>query len=255
MRVEINTPPTTDPTSLAISPDGQKIVYVANSEGRSRMWLRSLDSVSARPLTGTDGAQSPFWSPDSRSVGFFADGKLKRIDLDGGSVQTLANAPRGSGGAWNRDGTILFPMFGTPVFSVSDTGGEPVAATRLEAQQGSHFSPRFLPDGRHFLYSMRGRAEVQGVYVGQLGSTQPGVCSMRIQVRMYVSSGHLLFVRQRTLFAQNFDPARLELTGNPFAVADQVASSAQGPRRFRIQCRFHRLSYGFSRRSAAVRLV
>jgi len=229
MRVEINTPPTTDPTSLAISPDGQKIVYVANSEGRLRMWLRLLDSVAARPLTGTDGAQSPFWSPDSRSVGFFADGKLKRIDLDGGSVQTLANAPRGSGGAWNRDGMILFTMFGTPVFSVSDTGGEPVAATQLEGQQGSHFSPRFLPDDRHFLYWMRGRAEVQGIYVGQLGSTQSRRLLDGDPGAMYVSSGHLLFHRQRTLFAQKFDPARLELTGSPFAVADQVASSPQGP--------------------------
>jgi len=131
VRLEINTPPTSDPTSLAISPDGLKIVFVANSEGRLRLWLRMLDSVTARPLTGTDGAQNPFWSPNSRSVGFFADGKLRRIDIDGGSVQTLANAYRGASGTWNHDSVILFARLGTGIFRVSDTGGEPVAVTQL----------------------------------------------------------------------------------------------------------------------------
>ncbi len=114
MRLEINTPPTADPVSLAISPDGQKIVFVATEEGRSRLSLRSLDAVSARPLTGTEGASFPFWSPDGRSVGFFADGKLKRIDVDGGQLQNLTDAPAGRGASWNRDGTIIF----TPDFAL-----------------------------------------------------------------------------------------------------------------------------------------
>ena len=107
-RLEITTPPTTDPASLAISPDGQKVVFAATSDGRSQLWLRSLDAVSSRPLVGTDGAAQPFWSPDSRSIGFFADSRLKRIDIAGGSAQTLANATTPRGGTWNSD-TILCP--------------------------------------------------------------------------------------------------------------------------------------------------
>src|SRR5262249_39910978 len=108
MRLEISTPPTADPASIAISPDGQKIVFVATSEGRSKLWVRPLDSLSGRTLAGTDGASFPFWSPDSQSVGFFSEGKLKRVDVDRGAVQILADAPSGRGGAWNRDGTIIF---------------------------------------------------------------------------------------------------------------------------------------------------
>ena len=107
MRLEINTPPTSDPASLAISPDGQRIVFTATVDGRSQLWLRSFDSVSTRSLAGTESGVYPFWSPDSRSVGFFADSNLKRIDIGSGSVQILATAPVGRGGAWNRDGTIL----------------------------------------------------------------------------------------------------------------------------------------------------
>jgi Tol biopolymer transport system component/DNA-binding winged helix-turn-helix (wHTH) protein len=228
MRVEITTPPTTAPTSLAISPDGRTIAFVATFEGRPRVWLRSLESGSARPLPGTDGALSPFWSPDSRSVGFFAEGKLKRVDAAGGSVRTLASASRGRSGAWSRDGTILFAMLGTPIFRVSDTGGEPIAVTQLEGQPGSHFAPQFLPDNRHFLYWVRGSSEVSGVYVGQLGSSQSRRLFDADAGATYVSSGQLLFLRQGTLFAQEFNPLRLELTGKPFSVAEQVASGAQG---------------------------
>jgi eukaryotic-like serine/threonine-protein kinase len=223
MRLEINTPPTTDPESLALSPDGRKIVFVADSEGRQLLLLRALDSVAVRPLTGTDGAQYPFWSPDSRSVGFTAEGKLKRIDIDGGAVRTLANESGGTGGAWNRDGLILFAMLGNPIFRVSDTGGGRVAVTQLDNQQGSHFTPRFLPDGRQFLYWVRGNSETGGVYAGRLGSTQSRRLLDADPSAVY-SSGHLLFMRQGALFAQSFDPVRLELSGNPFSVAEHVGN-------------------------------
>ena len=114
---------------------------------------------------GTDGAESPFWSPDSRSVGFFADGKLSRLDVDGGSVRVLAPAPGGQNGTWNRDDVILFASLGSPIARVPAAGGQPVALSGL-AQQGSDFSPQFLPDGRHFLYYVRGGPETRGVYVG-----------------------------------------------------------------------------------------
>ena len=222
MRVDITAPPTTMPLSLAISPDGRTIAFVATSEGQSRLWLRSLASGSARAVRGTDGAASPFWSPDSRSVGFFAEGKLRRVDVDGGSVQTLANTQGGtdSSGAWNRDDVILFVSVGTPIYRISAKGGEPVALSGL-VQQGSDFSPQFLPDGRHFLYYVRGSPEVRGVYVGQLDET---VETRRLldsdTGAVYASSGQLLFVRQGTLFAQDFDPVRLALKAAPFPVAE-----------------------------------
>jgi eukaryotic-like serine/threonine-protein kinase len=225
MRVEINTPPTTDPFSLAISPDGQKLVFVANSEGRSRLWLRSLDSVSAQPLAGTDRAWLPFWSPDSRSVGFFADTQLKRIDIGSKSVQALATVGMGGlGGTWNLDGAILFSPgpTNTPIFRIPDTGGAPAAVTRLETHQQVHYSPEFLPDGRHFLYYVLGSPEASGIYVGQLEGSPTRRLLDADAPAVYASSGHLLFVRQGTLFAQHFDPGRLELTGDPFPVAERV---------------------------------
>jgi Tol biopolymer transport system component len=224
MRLEITTPSTTDPVSLALSPDGQKIVFVATSEGRSRLWVRLLDAVSPRPLVGTDNASFPFWSPDSRSVGFFADGNLKRIDLDGGgSIQVLASASTGRGGEWNRDGTIIFsPRTSSPIFRVSATGGEPVPLTRLDPPQGAHRFPKFLPDGRHFLYYVTGGPETNGVYIGQLDGSETRRLFDADAGAVYASSGQLLFARQGRLFAQDFDPVRLALTGNPYLMGEQV---------------------------------
>ena len=184
MRVDIATPPTTDPVSLAMSPDGQKIVFVADSEGRSRLWLRSLSSDSARPLEGTDRASFPFWSSDSRSVAFFADGSLQRIDIDGGSIAVLADAVLGRGGAWNRDGDVLFAAGPAgPILRISDTGGEPASVTRVETPaQVGHAFPQFLPDGRHFLYYVLGSPEASGVYIGELGDRRPSVYSLRTRL-------------------------------------------------------------------------
>jgi eukaryotic-like serine/threonine-protein kinase len=225
MRFEITTPAGPDPTSLAISPDGQTIVFVATSDGRPRLWLRSFASITPRPLAGTDGGFYPFWSPDSRSIGFFAEGKLLRLDLDGGLVRALATAPNPVGGAWSPNGTILFtPNFTGPVFRVSDSGGDAVAQTQTDAGQASHRFPRFLPDGRHFLYYVPSSADSRGIYVSDLD----GRVSRRLLYAdapgVYASSRQLLYVREGKLIAQPFDPERLELSGNPFSVADQVVA-------------------------------
>jgi serine/threonine protein kinase len=178
-RLEITTPPTTDPASLALSPDGKKIVFVATAQGHPQLFLRALDSVSPRPLPGTDGASLPFWKPDSRSVGFFADAKLKRIDTESGSIQPLARAAYGQGGTWSRDDVILFsPSPLSPILRIS-AGGEAAAVTRLEPAHQDHISPHFLPDGRRFLYYVRGAPDIRGVYLGQLGEPGDPACARR----------------------------------------------------------------------------
>jgi hypothetical protein len=220
MRLEITTPPTTDPVSFAIAPDGRTIVFVATSEGRARLWLRSLDSVSARPLAGTDGGFYPFWSPDSRSIGFFAEGKLERIDLDGGLVRALANAPNPLGGSWNREGTILFvPNFTGPIFRTSATGGEALAVTRLKHDSRVTVF-RISCDGLRFLYYAASARS--GVSASQLTAGRRSVLDADAP-RVYASFGQLLFVRKRALFAQEFDVVRLALTAPPVSIAEQIA--------------------------------
>ena len=229
VRFDLATPLSSDIWSLAISPDGKQIVFAAPSNGRQQLWLRSLNSTSSRPLAGTDSGTWPFWSPDSRSIGFFNDGKLKVIDIDGGLVRELASAPNPLGGAWNNDGTILFtPNYAGPIFRISTTDGDAAVVTRVEGQQSSHRFPQFLPDGRHFLYYVPGgintnsRTEAGGVYVGQLDAAATRRLLDADAVAAYAPTGYLLFARQRKLIAQKFDPAKLELSGNPFPIADQL---------------------------------
>ncbi len=214
-RFTITTPPPRN-LSMAMAPDGQNLVFIADSEGGPRLWVHSLASGSARPLVGTEGARSPFWSPDSRSIGFFAEDKLKRIDLGGGAAQALANVHNAFTGTWNRDGTILFAMATSSsdgIVRVSATGGEPVAVT---PRQPGLCCPEFLPDGRHFLYRNIPQA---AVYVGRIDGGETRRLLASDSPAVYASSGQLLFIRQDTLFAQNFDPVRLELTGDPYTVA------------------------------------
>jgi Tol biopolymer transport system component len=222
VRFEVATSLTPDAVSLAVSPDGQQFAFVATSNGRPQIWVRSLNSTSSRPLAGTDGGTFPFWSPDSRSIGFFNEGKLKLIDIDGGLVRDLANAPNPLGGSWNNDGTILFtPNFSGPIFRVSTAGGDPVVVTHTEGQQASHRFPWFLPDGRHFLYYVQGDVGARGVYVGQLDSAANERLLDADAAAVYAPPGYLLFVSQGKLIAQKFDPRKLALSGNPFPVADQ----------------------------------
>ena len=172
----------------------------------------------------------PFWSPDSQSVGFFADGKLKRVDIDSGSVQPLAEAPFGQGGTWSRDGVILFSPFPPgPVFRVSAAGGDVTPQTEVVTPQQGHNSPHFLPDGRHFLYFVRGGPEVRGIYVGQIDDPSTRRLRDADSGAVYARPGHLLFVRDGTIFAQPFDLDRLQFTGDPFLLAEQAASGSPGP--------------------------
>jgi Tol biopolymer transport system component len=226
-RLEIATPLTTDPVSLALSPDGRAVAFVATDEGRSRLWLRRLDSVAARPLPGTDGAYYPFWSPDNRSLGFFAEGKLKRIDLDTTSIQVLADASAGRGGAWNADGVILFAPQAGPIFRISASGGKRTQVTHPDGLGLSHRFPQFLADSRHFLYFVRasvGIADVRGVYMGQLDGTETERLVDADVAGVLAGEDQLLFVRQGTLFAQTFDPTRLRLSGKPVPVASHIVN-------------------------------
>jgi Tol biopolymer transport system component len=223
MRVEINTPQSADPVYIAISPDAQKLAFVAAADGVSRLWLRSLDGTAARPLAGTDLGVGPFWSPDGRSLGFFADGKLKRIDLDGGLTRALAGAPIGVGGAWNRDGVIVFaPTAVGALFRVPASGGETLPLTKLEPGQSGHRSPHFLPDNRHFLFYVIGAPKTRGIYIGSLDGSAPRRLADSDSPGVLTASGHILFLRQGTLFAQRLSN-ELMLSGEAVPLADRVA--------------------------------
>jgi serine/threonine protein kinase len=220
VRLEINAPPTTDPTSLALSPDGQTVAFVGTSDGQPRLWVRSLDVVTARPLPGTENATSPFWSPDGRSLGFAADNQLKRVDIETGSVRLVVDGGALSG-AWNQDGTILYnPAPGSGLFRVSADGGVLQAETQASPQTADPRLPQFLPDHRHFLFYAVGTEP--GIYVGVVGGADVPRRILEAQSATYIPSGQLLFVRQNTLFAQPFDPLRAELAGSPTAVAEHI---------------------------------
>jgi eukaryotic-like serine/threonine-protein kinase len=220
VRFQITTPPTTQLTSLAMSPDGRQVVFVASADGRSQLWVRTLDSLAARPLAGTDDATFPFWSPDSRSVAFSANAQLKRVDVERGTVRLVASGGA-LGGTWNRDGTILFERHaGGGLFRVSAEGGDVQAATKITPQASGHQYPQFLPDHRHFLFYAIGTEP--GIYLGLLGAPDQWERILDADAATYASSGHLLFVRGGTLFAQSFDPTRLELAGTPVIIAEQI---------------------------------
>ena len=206
-----------------ISPDGRHIAFMATRDSSTAnfLWVRSLDATAARLLNGTDGASFPFWSPDGKSIGFFSQGKLRKVDVAGGAIQTLCDATAGEGGTWNRDGVIVFaPSITGPLARVSAAGGEPSPVTTLSRaeMESSHRWPEFLPDGRHFLFlSEPGNV----VKVGLLDSAEIVRVTTGSSRALY-ADGQLLFVRDETLVAQPFDVKELRTTGEAVPVAEDV---------------------------------
>jgi hypothetical protein len=214
----------------AVSPDGRQIAFAAMSKGeRATLWVRSLDSVVSRELPGAEGTL-PFWSPDGRSLAFFTDSDLRRVSLASGAVQKICGLPTGwaSGGDWMGDGTILFSAGGMSarLYTVPAGGGEAKPLTTHDESQGetAHWWPRLLPDGRHFLFRVAGRPERAGLHLASLDAPHEGRRLMPTLTRADYQAGHLLFVRDQTLFAQPLDVTRAMLTGEPVAIASPVAS-------------------------------
>jgi Tol biopolymer transport system component len=226
-RLELTTPPTTDPASLALSPDGRTLVFVAGDADVPRLWTRNLAEASARSLAGTEYASFPFWSPDGRVIGFFAEGKVKAIDVQTRMVRTLSTAPVPAGAAWSRDGVILHPLVPDgPLFQTTGDGGALAPATQLATGQTGHRGPAFLPDGRHFLFYAAGSAEARGIYVGELGMLRIRRLLNADTPAVFVPPHHLLYTQNGTLFAHGFDPETATVRGEPFAVSEQVAADS-----------------------------
>jgi eukaryotic-like serine/threonine-protein kinase len=231
VHVELTAPPTDRPESIAMSPDGRAVAFIGDSGGRSQLWLRDLSAESARALAGTDGARWPFWSPDSRSIAFFADGKLQRLDLETSSVRPLTSAIHAAvfGGTWNRQGTIVFSTGPGPVQSVSAEGGNLRTVLPAKQPRAPYWSPYFLPDGRHFLVHSGSADNVTGeLLIGDLNGAAPKSL-LNVDSAAVYASGSLLFVQDGTLYAQRFDPDHLVLTGTRTAVtAQRIAMGAAG---------------------------
>ena len=214
----------------AISPDGRSLVFAAvDPLGKRLLWIRHLDAITPEPLTGSDDATFPFWSPDGRSVGFFADGKLKRLDLDGGSSLTLCEAPGGRGGSWSAQNVIVFsPGVRGGLQQVTANGGSPIEITSTEGTPfTSHRWPQILPDGQHFIYLATetpkpGEPDQSAIFIGTLNSQRPPQQVMRSRSQAVFAAGQLFFLRDRTLWAQPFRTESGRFDGAPTAVARDV---------------------------------
>ncbi len=218
-------------TYLLLSPDGRKLVF--NATGTDGLWIRDLDALDWRRLAGTEGAASPFWSPDSRFIGFAVQTQLKKIDITGGQPQTLCTLATGivGTGAWNRDGVIVFGERPSgPLWRISEAGGVPAVVTAVDTARGEtfHAIPVFMPDGKHFIYFRQGKPEVYGIYAGSLDAKPTGQPAERILAGPFAASyanGYLFFMRDVTLMAQPFDTGGLQLRcGDPVPVAENLAA-------------------------------
>src|SRR5262245_5739618 len=219
-----------DASDCAISPDGRTLVAVASdSSGTVQLWLRPLGAIDGRPIPGTDNAVKPFWSPDSRWVGFFADGKIKRVRPVGGGAENVCDAPNGRGASWSRSGAIVYAPAGEgPLFAVSGPGGEPRQVSTLDTtrHETAHRFPWFLPDGKHFIYVvLPGGPRGFQVKVGSLDGSPGHAILEADSAPVYMEPGYLLFLRNRNLVAQRFDPGALRLMGDPVTLPDMPAQS------------------------------
>ena len=237
MRTQLVTPPTLDPMHFAVSPDGGHFVFAAPGAngGVPLLHVRAMNSTEDRPLPGTDGARYPFWSPDSRSIGFFANRKLLRVDISGGRPQVLAPATNPLGGAWGKDGTILFaPTTVSPLFRVPASGGTLAAATELRRpRQTNHRGPSFLPDGRRFLFHAlaarvgnSGEPDESGIYLGSLDGSAPKRLTAADSAAIFIPPDRIVFVEERKLVARRIDLARGEVSGDPVTLAEPVSATA-----------------------------
>jgi eukaryotic-like serine/threonine-protein kinase len=215
----------------SISPDGATIALVArpNTGEPAALYIRRTDSVTFTKLAGTDDASQPFWSPDSRSIGFVVGNRLKQVSVSGGAPKDIGEAQGFSGGAWNREGIILFGS-ATGVYRISAEGGKSAAVTTLDAQETGHFWPNFLPDGQHFLYlAWSGQAANRALFVGKLDSKDKTRLMAAESNAAYAAPGYIVFHRESSVFAQPFDPKKLEFSGKPVHIADEVVyRSANG---------------------------
>ena len=217
---------------LALSPDGRMLAIVAYSAQANNnvLWTYEIGGRRTSSLDRTEGASDPFWSPDGKLIGFFADGKLKKVEVSGGRPQVLCDAPNGRGGTWNRDGLIVFTpdAAGAGLFRVSSSGGPAIAITKLDASRSetSHRWPVFLPDGKHFLYlgaNFSGLLENNAIFVGSLDSQERRLLVSTSANAAYAEPGYLLYLRDnKTLVAQPFDLRRYVLSGEPFPLSDDV---------------------------------
>jgi Tol biopolymer transport system component len=227
-----------------VSPDGRHLAFIGSKDGESVLFVQALDSLSARPIAGTEGASSPFWSPDGRAIGFFAADKLMRVDLAGGMPVTLCDAPNPRGGSWGDD-VIVFGMQGQPLHRVSPLGGIPAAVTTLRTGEMGHNRPFFLPGGRRYLFRAqtasagqldgllynRGAADwIRGpVFAGSLDTNEITSLVDSDSGNAQFAVGRLLFVRGNALLSQAFNPETLALSGEPVRVADGLAMNGNPP--------------------------
>jgi serine/threonine protein kinase/Tol biopolymer transport system component len=230
LRFIIASPEKTALEGQAVSPDGTMLAFTARDPSRRvQLYVRALNGQAAQPLPGTVGATLPFWSPDSRHIGFFSDRELKRIDPSGGSLETVCETgPNPRGGSWSRDGTILFARSGSGILRVPESGGAPQPLTELNSARGEHRQtfPHLLPDGRHFLYfDFSGQRDVQGLWVAPIDRPNAGHRLVDSQTTAMYAQNYLLYVRDDRLIAQQFDPAGARFTGDPVFLQDGVSFS------------------------------
>jgi serine/threonine protein kinase/Tol biopolymer transport system component len=236
MKLSIMPPENTNFGNFTVSPDGKWLAFTAAMGAKMQLWVRAFDATEAIALPGTDGAILPFWSPDSRWIGFFAIGKLKKLEVSSGHIATLCDAGVGTGGSWSRDGLILFSVLGGVGLSrLASTGGEVTSVMRPDpARAETNFTnPCFLPDGRHFLFSIfSGLKETRGIYIGSLDGGLKQRLLADDSNAVYAASGSgegfLLFGRERALMSQPFDPIARQFTGEAVSVSERVGTVFDG---------------------------